>query len=304
LKLKQGQSDQACAAFNKAIKLHPEIVLGYVALAQTYMQQGKDEDALQPLLQARASLPQDATLEYYTGLLLMRVGRKAEGETALKNSIRLREQEPEPHYELGKYYAEQNQLEPARREFEQRQSSLSAKPHLLQAWREGQSSADGRRRKAPFANAAGCRTRHPESALQPVPGAGSQQLDPLRDEPLPSLRNADVMIRKLSMHACHHHLRHVARDALTLRHRTNLRAVERPRSGIRSTMAVNASLVVRPRFAIQRLVRIMAAHALQPCILCRTPAAALLQAVRLKPHQRHIIRVVARSRNICRGAMT
>ncbi len=118
LKLKQGQYEQACAAFNKAIKLHPEIVLGYVALAQTYMQQGKDEDALQPLLQARASLPQDATLEYYTGLLLMRVGRKAEGETALKNSIRLREQEPEPHYELGKYYAEQNQLEPARREFE------------------------------------------------------------------------------------------------------------------------------------------------------------------------------------------
>ena len=96
----------------------PEIVLGYVALAQSYMQQGSDGEALQPLLRARAALPPDSALEYYVGLVSLRLDRYADAEDALKNSIRLLPDVVESHYQLGKLYVETNRLPDAQSEFE------------------------------------------------------------------------------------------------------------------------------------------------------------------------------------------
>ena len=63
-----GQYDQARQLFQKAIHQHPDIALGYVALAQTYMRDGKDQDAAKLLADTRGKIPPDAMLEYIYGL--------------------------------------------------------------------------------------------------------------------------------------------------------------------------------------------------------------------------------------------
>jgi tetratricopeptide (TPR) repeat protein len=118
LRLKQARFDDARTAFNQAIALHPDLVVGYVALAQSFMQQGSDEKAIEPLLKARAAIPQDATLEYYVGLVSLRLGKVSEAENALKNSIMLRPDVVESHYQLGKLYSQTDRISQARSEFE------------------------------------------------------------------------------------------------------------------------------------------------------------------------------------------
>lgn len=118
LRDKQARYDDARTAFNQAIALHPELVIGYVALAQSFMQQGSDDKALVPLLKARAALPQDATLEYYVGLVSLRLGQVPQAEAALTNSIRLNPNVVESHYQLGKLYLRTNRLPQAKSEFE------------------------------------------------------------------------------------------------------------------------------------------------------------------------------------------
>ena len=118
LRLKQARFDEARSAFNQAIALHPELVLGYVAQAQSYMQQGSDEDAMEWLLKARSKLPQDATLEYYFGLVSLRLGRLPEAEAALKNSARLQPDVVESHSQLGKLYSQTDRFTEAKVEFE------------------------------------------------------------------------------------------------------------------------------------------------------------------------------------------
>ena len=118
LRIKQGRYDDAQAILTQAIDLHPELVVGYVALAQSYLQQGSDDKALVPLLQARAKLPPDAALEYYVGLIQLRLGHYPDAETALKNSNRLRPNVLETHNQLGKVYFETSRLPEAQTEFE------------------------------------------------------------------------------------------------------------------------------------------------------------------------------------------
>ena len=118
LRLKQARFEEARSAFNQAIALHPDLAVGYVALAQSFMQQGNDEKAMEPLLQARTVAPTDATLEYYVGLISLRLGKVSEAEAALKNSIMLRPDVVESHYQLGKLYTQTDRLAQAKSEFE------------------------------------------------------------------------------------------------------------------------------------------------------------------------------------------
>lgn len=118
LRDKQGRFDEARTTLNQAIELHPEIIVGYVALAQSFMQQGSDDKALESLLRARARLPPDAALEYYVGLVSLRLGHYADAESALKNSIRLSPDVVESHYQLGKLCFATNRLPEAQSEFQ------------------------------------------------------------------------------------------------------------------------------------------------------------------------------------------
>jgi len=117
--LTQGQYAEARESFEKAIAEHPEITLGYIALAQGYMRDGKDQEAATVLASARKKLPPNAMLEYLYGLVLSHLSQPREAVAALQRSIALDSKIAESHYELGKLYLGQGDVQPARKEFEQ-----------------------------------------------------------------------------------------------------------------------------------------------------------------------------------------
>jgi Tfp pilus assembly protein PilF len=114
----QGRYDEARESFQKAIETHPEIALGHVAFAQSYMRQGHDQEACQVLAASRKIVPPDAMLEYIYGLVLSHLSQPEEASAAFKRSVALNPELAEPHDELGKLYYQSGQIQPAKIEFE------------------------------------------------------------------------------------------------------------------------------------------------------------------------------------------
>jgi tetratricopeptide (TPR) repeat protein len=118
IQMMQGQYDQAGQSFQAAIQAQPEIALGYIALAQSDMRDGRDQDASQILAIAREKLPPDSMLEYLYGLVLSHLSKSGEAIAAFKRSVTLNPEASEPHYELGRLYFESGLIQPAKSEFE------------------------------------------------------------------------------------------------------------------------------------------------------------------------------------------
>lgn len=116
--LMRGENDAAQQSFQKAITEHPEIALGYVALAKAYMQVGKDKEAADMLSNARKKLARDFALEYVYGLVSEQIGNTEEAINALKNAEQMQPAIVEPHYQLGKLYMDAGDWEKARSELE------------------------------------------------------------------------------------------------------------------------------------------------------------------------------------------
>jgi tetratricopeptide (TPR) repeat protein len=114
----QGRYDEARESFQKAIETHPEIALGHVAFAQSYMRQGHDQEASQVLAASRKIVSPDAMLEYIYGLVLSHLSKPEEASAAFKRSVALNPELAEPHDELGKLYYQSGQIQPAKIEFE------------------------------------------------------------------------------------------------------------------------------------------------------------------------------------------
>jgi tetratricopeptide (TPR) repeat protein len=114
----QGQFAEARGSFEKSIAEHPEIALGYIALAQGYVRDGKDAEAATVLASARKKLPPNAMLEYLYGLVLSHLSQPAKAVAALQKSIALDSKVAESHYELGRLYLGQGKVQQAREEFE------------------------------------------------------------------------------------------------------------------------------------------------------------------------------------------
>ncbi|MBT9332373.1 tetratricopeptide repeat protein [Paracidobacterium acidisoli] len=118
IEMMRGNHDKAAADYQVAIQRHPEIALGYVALAQAYMKDGKDQEALVVLTDGRGKVPPDFALEYVFGLVSARVGKQAQAIDALVRAAQLNPQIVEPHYQLGVIFLQQEQLKKAQEEFE------------------------------------------------------------------------------------------------------------------------------------------------------------------------------------------
>ena len=118
VRLMEGKSGDARQAFQKAIQLHSEIPLGYVALAKSYLKEGVDAEAAKILSDARRKLPPDFALDYFYGLALLRLQRDSEAVGVLENAVHLGPAVPEAHYELGRAYFELGENNRARAEFE------------------------------------------------------------------------------------------------------------------------------------------------------------------------------------------
>jgi tetratricopeptide (TPR) repeat protein len=126
IEMMRGNREKAREAYHKAIAEHPAIALGYVALAQTYMKEGKDEDALKILTDGRAAVPRDFALEYVFGLVSFQLGRQKPAMEALKGAEELAPTVVEPHYQLGLLYMQLQEWTGAQEEFEQ---VLKLDPH-------------------------------------------------------------------------------------------------------------------------------------------------------------------------------
>jgi tetratricopeptide (TPR) repeat protein len=115
----QGNREKAREAYHKAIAEHPTLALGYVALAQTYMKEGNDQEALRILTEARRVVPRDFALEYVFGLVSLQLGQQQQALEALKSAEELGPTVVEPHFQLGLLYMKLQQWKAAREQFEQ-----------------------------------------------------------------------------------------------------------------------------------------------------------------------------------------
>ena len=114
----KGEYSAARAEFSKAINSHPELALGYVAIAQAYLHERMEDEAAKELAHARAAVPADYMVEYYYGLALGRAGQQQEAAAALQRAVGLDPKSAEAHYELGKIELALERMEAARDEFE------------------------------------------------------------------------------------------------------------------------------------------------------------------------------------------
>jgi tetratricopeptide (TPR) repeat protein len=119
IEMMTGNHAQARESYRKAIAEHPGIALGYVAVAQSYMKEGNDDEALKVLTDARAAVPRDFALEYVFGLVSFQLGQQKQAMEALKNAEELQPTVVEPHYQLGLLYMKQQEWKDAQAEFEQ-----------------------------------------------------------------------------------------------------------------------------------------------------------------------------------------
>jgi tetratricopeptide (TPR) repeat protein len=115
----QGNRPQAREAYHKAIAEHPTLALGYVALAQTYMKEGNDQEALKIINEARTVVPLDFALEYVYGLISFQLGQQDQAKEALTAAAKMDPSVVEPHYQLGLLYMKMEKWKEAQGEFEQ-----------------------------------------------------------------------------------------------------------------------------------------------------------------------------------------
>jgi tetratricopeptide (TPR) repeat protein len=119
IEMMTGNHAQARETYRKAIAEHPAIALGYVAVAQSYMKEGNDDEALKVLTDARATISRDFALEYVFGLVSFQLGQQKQAMEALKSAEELQPTVVEPHYQLGLLYMKTQAWKEAQAEFEQ-----------------------------------------------------------------------------------------------------------------------------------------------------------------------------------------
>ena len=131
VEMMMGDRAKAQETYRRAIAEHPEIPLGYVALAQSYMKEGDDQDALKTLAAGRAIVPRDFELEYVFGLASSKSGLQNQAMAAFKSAEQLDPNVVEPHYQLGIMYMKLQQWSNAQTEFNQ---VLKLDPHRAAAY--------------------------------------------------------------------------------------------------------------------------------------------------------------------------
>jgi tetratricopeptide (TPR) repeat protein len=118
VEMMKGENEKARECFQKAIGEHPDVAVGYVALAKAYMREGNDQAAADVLSEARGKLARDFALEYVFGFVSSQLGNTGEAIEALKSAEELDPTMVEPHYQLGKLYMEARNWAQAQAELE------------------------------------------------------------------------------------------------------------------------------------------------------------------------------------------
>jgi tetratricopeptide (TPR) repeat protein len=98
----KGNPEKAEGSFRDAIAMHPEVPLGYIALAKAFMKSSRAAEAVTLLAGARSKLPPDFTLEYFYGLALENAGQDQPAAAAFSRASELNPDVPDAHFHLGK----------------------------------------------------------------------------------------------------------------------------------------------------------------------------------------------------------
>jgi tetratricopeptide (TPR) repeat protein len=101
LEARQGNAEQARAAYDRAIAIDPLFVPAYVNLVDLDRMQGRDDEGERVLRRALAVAPQNADLHHALGLLLARTRREAECLAELGRAAELDRSEPRHAYAYG-----------------------------------------------------------------------------------------------------------------------------------------------------------------------------------------------------------
>ncbi len=118
VEMMKGEYDKARESFQQGIEERPDVAVGYVGLAKTYMKQGDDKAAAKVLEEARGRVTRDFALEYISGLVFSQLGRSQQAIDALKNAETIDPAVVEPHYQLGRLYMESEEWTEAKTELE------------------------------------------------------------------------------------------------------------------------------------------------------------------------------------------
>ncbi|PYT26286.1 MAG: hypothetical protein DMG57_22105 [Acidobacteria bacterium] len=116
--LMKGNPEKAEGSFREAIAMHPEVPLGYIALAKVFMKSGRGPEAVAVLEEARGKLAADFLLEYFYGLALERLDRDSQAAEAFSRSSELSPAVPEAHFHSGKLLFKLGRTEDARAELQ------------------------------------------------------------------------------------------------------------------------------------------------------------------------------------------
>ena len=94
---------QTCALpiYGEALKRHSHYVPAYVNQADMYRELSREGDAERVLVSGIAALPDDASLQYALGLLLVRDQRMEKALAALRTAYRLEPEDPQFGYVYG-----------------------------------------------------------------------------------------------------------------------------------------------------------------------------------------------------------
>lgn len=130
IEIMKGNLEQARQSFEQAIRENPNLAIGYIGLAKTYMKTWDYAAAEKLLAEARTRLPRDFALEYVYGLVCSQMGESDKALEALKNAEQMSPNVVEPHYQLGKIYMDMEQLTEARKELER---AIALDPNHVQA---------------------------------------------------------------------------------------------------------------------------------------------------------------------------
>jgi predicted CXXCH cytochrome family protein len=87
--LRQSRSDEAIAAYERALMLDPLFAGAYVNLADAYRQQDRDDESEKQLRRGLALLPNAADLHHALGLVLVRQGKSPSALDELKTAAKL-----------------------------------------------------------------------------------------------------------------------------------------------------------------------------------------------------------------------
>ena len=133
VQMMEGNYTDARHSFQQCIDRHPEIVIGHIALAQTYMKQGKETQAAAVLQSAQKLFPNDFMVEYFSGLVLSRLGEEKESLAAMESAVRLGPNVVEGHFELGKLFLQMDKIPQAEAEF---QRVIALDPEMARSYYE------------------------------------------------------------------------------------------------------------------------------------------------------------------------